>query len=1010
MSTCSSFLTALRRAAGLSMVLTGVAAAQQGSVTGRITEEATGQPMPDVRVLVTGTSLSAASSQQGVYTLRLPAGTYQLRAVRVGYQSLARSITVAAGETATLDLALKAVPYALEEVVVTATGEQLRRELGNDVGRIDATTVAQTAPVSSISQVLSGRVAGVNVLQSSGVTGQGSRIRVRGLSSVSLSNEPVVYIDGIRVASETPLSAANQNFIGGTLVSHLNDLNPEDIESIEIVKGPSAATLYGTQAANGVVRITTKRGAAGPQRWNIWVERGMLKDFNDYPDTWYSKRVGSTTTPCMPWQQALGQCQIEQLYRLSLMDDDDTTPFGTGMRSQLGGSVSGGSDLLRYFVSGESERELGVVKMPAREVDYLRTERGTDVPFEQRRPNEQKKNSGRLNVSANPTNQLNLNVASAIIANDIRLPQLGDNFQSMITSPLTGSANPAVFATTGGYGFSRPADGMGEVTYRRNTHYITSGNASWQPRTWLTARSTLGVDYLAYTDEQNVLNGQGCKTCGTERQGKRQMNRWTQSKYSVDVNATANLRATERIGSRTSVGAQYNFDRLFGVLAQADILPPGSLTLTAGAQKTLTEQTTEVKTIGQFIEQQFSLDQRLFLVGAVRVDANSAFGRDSRSATYPKVSGSFVAFEGRSGWLSDLRLRAAYGLSGLQPGALAALTYDNPVTASIFGAPNTPGAVLGATGDPELKPERSAELEGGGDIAFLDGRVRLAVTFYDKITKDALVNRNIPPSLGTTQNRIENIGTVTNRGIELSLGARVLDRPSLGWDVNVEAAGNRNRLKSLGTGVPPLVGFGFKNIPGYPLFGLWWQGLTSWSDANSDGFIGPTEVVVTDTLVFLGSTVPTRTLTLSNNVSLPRQRLTLGLMAEYKGGYVTHNVNDLFQCGFQLNCRALHDPSAPLEDQAKAQAASRAFGAYADDGTFVRLREASVTYDVAPGIARYARARGAHVVLTGRNLYMWKRTNTWDPENVTQSGDASNYSFGALAQPTTFILRLNLEY
>ena len=1000
----------LLSAAGALLLFASGAGAQQASVTGRITDDATSQPLGDVRVQVSGTSLSTMTNAQGAYTIRLSPGTYQLRAVRVGYAAAAQSVTVAEGATATANWALKSVPYALEQVVVTATGEQLRRELGNDVGRIDANSVAETAPVTNISQVLSGRVAGVNVLQSSGMTGQGSRIRVRGLSSVSLSNEPVVYIDGIRVASETPLAAANANFIGGGLVSHLNDLNPEDIESIEIVKGPSAATLYGTQAANGVVRITTKRGAVGPHRWNVWLERGMLKDFNDYPDTWFSKRVGSTTQACLPYQQALGQCQIEQLFRLSLMDDEETTPFGTGERAQQGASVSGGSELLRYFVTGESERELGVVKMPAREVTYLRAERGTDIPFEQRRPNELKKLSGRVNVSASPSSELNLNVATAFIRNDIRLPQLGDNFQSMITSPLTGSANPAVFAATGGYGFSRPADAMGEVTYRRNTHYITSGNATWQPRAWLTARSTVGLDYLAYTDEQNVLNGQGCKTCGTERQGKRQMNRWTQSKYSVDLNATANFRATARIASKTSVGAQYNFDRLFGVQAQADILPPGSLTLSAGAQKSVTEQTTEVKTIGQFIEQQFSLDDRLFIVGAVRVDANSAFGRESRSATYPKVSGSWVAFEGRSGWVNDLRVRTAYGLSGLQPTALAALTYDNPVTASIFGVPNTPGAVLGATGDAELKPERSSEIEGGADVAFLDNRIRLGLTLYDKTTKDALVNRNLPPSLGTTATRVENIGTVSNKGIEISLGATVLDGAALGWDVHVEASGNKNRLVSLGPGVPPLVGFGFQNIPGYPLFGLWWPGLTSYDDANDDGFIDPTEVVVTTGLAFHGSTVPTRTLTLSNTFTLPTRRLTLGLMAEYKGGFVTHNVNDLFQCAFQVNCRAIHDPTSSLEDQAKAVAGPRAFGAYADDGTFVRLREASARYDVGPRLARYARARGASVVLTGRNLFLWKKTNTWDPENVTQSTDASNYSFGALAQPATFIFRLNLEY
>jgi TonB-linked SusC/RagA family outer membrane protein len=982
--------------------------AQQGAVTGRITDEGTSRPLGVVWVQVVGTSIAAQSTEQGTYTIRLNPGSYQLRAVRVGYAAPAsRSVVVRPGETTNLDWVLKAAPYTLEEVVVTATGQQLSREIGNTVGKVDARRITETAPVTNLTQVLSGRVSGVDVLQSSGTTGQGARIRVRGLSSVSLSNDPIIYVDGIRVASETPLGA----FVGGGRVSHLNDLNPEEIEDIEIVKGPSAATLYGTQAANGVIRVTTKRGRAGAPQWNAWLEGGLLKDYSDYQSTYFSKAVGSTTVACLPYQAALGQCQIERLHKLSLLSDKATTPFTTGNRSQTGASVSGGSEAMRYFVSADYERELGVLKMPDLEVNYLKAERGTtDIPIEQRRPNALRMFSGRINLSATPTSQLNLNVSSAYIDSDIRLPQTGDNFQGVITSAATGSANPALYAATGGYGFSRPADALGEVTWRRNTHYITSGTATWQAMPWLSARSTVGLDYLAYTDEQNVLNGQGCKTCGTERQGKRQLWRWAQSKYSVDANATANFRPTNRIGSKTSVGAQFNFDRLFGVKSQADILPPGALTLTAGAQKTLTEETAETKTIGQYLEQQVSLDDRLFVVGAVRVDANSAFGRDSRSAVYPKVSASWVAIEGGRGMLNDVRVRAAYGQSGQQPTPLAAVTFDSAVTASIFGTANTPGAVVGAVGDPTLKPERSTEVEGGADFGFLSNRMRLGITLYDKTTKDALVNRNIPPSLGTTAARIENIGTVNNKGIEVSLNARVLDRPSLGWDVQVEAAGNKNRLKSLGPGVPPLVGFGFKNIPNYPLFGIWWQEFKSFADANNDGFIDPTEVVVSDTLEFLGSSVPTRTITLSNTFALLSNRLRLAFLTEYKSGFVSLDVNSLFSCAFQRNCQALHDPAASLEDQAAAIAGPRAFGAYADDGTFVRLREASVAYDISPRFARYGRARSATVVLTARNVFLWTGFSSWDPENVTQSTDASNYNFGQQAQPLVLILRFNLGF
>lgn len=1003
----------LRWTVGLCAIAAGPLLAQQGTVAGRITDETTGQPLAAVWVQVVGTSIAAQSTEQGTYTIRLSPATYQLRTVRVGYAAPPpRSVTVRAGETATLDWALRAAPYTIEGVVVTATGEQLTREVGNTVGKIDGSALAQSAPIKNISELLSGRVAGVDVLQGNGTTGQAARIRLRGLSSVSLSNDPVVYVDGIRIASETPDDFGA--FVGGGRVSHLNDLNPDEIEDIEIVKGPSAATLYGTQAANGVIRITTKRGRAGAAQWNVWLEGGVLQDPIEYPSTYFSKRVGSTTAACLPYEQALGTCQIEQLYKLSLLEDDRTTPFTLGSRHQTGVSVSGGSEAIRYFVSADFERELGTAKMPDSEVELLKAERGTgDIPFEQRRPNELRMFSGRVNVSATPSSQVSVNVSSGYIDNDIRLPQTGDNFQSFINAALTGSANPAVFAATGGYGFSRPADAGAEETWRRNQHYINSATATWQARSWLTARSTVGLDYLAYTDEQNVLNGQGCRTCATatgspERQGKRLLQRWAQSKYSVDANATANLRVTNRVSSKTSVGAQFNYDRLFGVLSEADILPPGALTLSAGAQKVLTEQTAETKTIGQYVEQQFGLDDRLFVVGAVRVDANSAFGRDSRSAVYPKVSASWVTLEGRRGWLNDLRLRAAYGQSGQQPTPLAAVTFDSAVTASIFGAANTPGAILGASGDPKLKPERSSEIEAGADFGFLNSRMRLGLTVYDKTTKDALVNRNLPLSLGTTQTRIENIGTVNNKGVEVSFNARVLERPSFGWDLQLEMAGNKNRLKSLGPGVPPLVGFGFKNIPNYPLFGLWWQNLKSYNDANNDGFIDPSEVVVSDTLEFIGPTVPVRTATLSNTFSFLRNRLRLNLLTEYKGGYVSHNVNSLFSCAFQRNCRALHDPTASLEDQAKAIAGPRAFGAYGEDASFIRLREASVVYEMSPRIANYVRARTATVVFSGRNLLMSTPFGSWDPENVTQSTDATNYNFGQQPQPRVFTLRLNL--
>ncbi|MSR03513.1 MAG: SusC/RagA family TonB-linked outer membrane protein [Gemmatimonadetes bacterium] len=1000
-------------ALALGFLVTSQAAAQQATVSGKVTDESNGQPLVGARVQATTQQVYAVTNQQGQYTIRgVTGGPHTFRVFMLGYASQTKSVTVAAGGGVTLDWSLKSVPFQLEEIVTTATGEQASRELGNTVGKIQAAQLVETSPTTNLMQVLSGRVSGVTVMQSNGTSGTGARIRIRGLSSVSLSNDPLLYVDGIRVAAD----AAAGGFVGGSTVSKLNDLNPEEIESIEIVKGPSAATLYGTQAANGVIRVTTKRGRAGAPLWNSWIEGGGIKDTYHYPSTYFNSRVGALNSDCFTWQEKAGVCQVAQRNVLDLLNPQATTPFTTGFRNQLGTSVAGGTDVMRYFVSAESELETGVLKLADAEADFLATKRGlatvADLPHSQVRPNHFNKYNFRLNLNASPRSNLEVSVSSGVVVNNIRLPQTGDNFQSMIGTAMFGSANPALFPATGGYGFSRPANSIGEETYRKNDHFINSGTVNWRPFSWLSSRGTFGLDYLNYVDEQNVFRGQGCLTCGTENQGKRMFNRSIDTKYTVDLNSTAQYTLTGRIGAKTSLGVQYNHDKLFAVNGQADILPPGIIALSAGAQKSLSEVTFDVITLGTYVEQQVSLDDRLFLSGALRIDDNSAFGAASRSAYYPKVAGSWVAIEPKDGGLlNSLRLRAAFGVTGQSPRPLDALTYATPVTASIFGQPAVPGVTLGGLGDAGLKPERSREFETGFDAGFLNNRVNFEVTYYNKKTSDALVQRTQPFSLGGVSARLENVGVVTNEGVEISINARVIEKKSITWDVQVEASGNKNRLVSLAPGVPPIVGFGFKNIPGYPMFGLWWQGLTGFADKNGDGAIDPSEVTVTDTLMFLGSTVPSRNLAVNTSLSLFNNRLRIGGQFDYRGGFVTLNVNGLFQCAFQVNCQALHDPSVSLKEQAKAIAGPRAFGAYGENAEHLRLREASITYTGSKSLAGLFGARTMNITLTGRNLYLKTFGFTsWDPENNTQSVDGPNYNFVQQAQPLIGIFRVNLGF
>ena len=1004
----------LARSAFATVAMASTAAAQAGTITGKVTDDATGAGLAGARVQIIGHQQFAISTAQGVYQIRnVSPGAYTLRLVMLGYGAQQKPVTVAAGQPATLDWSVKQAPFQLEQIVVTATGEQFKRELGNSVARIEAPQLVNQAQTPDLSSVLNGRIAGVTVIQNDGVAGSGSRIRIRGISSASLSNDPLLYVDGIRVAERgVPLSV----YAGGGSPSFLNDINPEDIESIEVVKGPSAATLYGTQAANGVIRITTKRGKPGPARWNIYTEHGRVEDPNKYLSVWFSQRQGGGGQ-CFPFQKALGQCAIAGLFTKDILREPETSPLKKAYRSQYGVQVNGGTDAARYFVGAELEDQGGMFKMPKSEIAFIKTLRGADavIPANQLEPNSLRKVNVRGNLSINLSNKADFSVNTGFVNTDNLIPQTGDNLEGVFAAATYGTADPTAPSP---FGFARPAYGFANTIYRKNNHFIQSGNLNFRPFNWLSSRATAGLDYIGYEDQALARNGESCPFCGNG-DGYRSLNRFQSYKYSLDLGATATFKLTKRIGSKTSVGGQYGKDNLTASLNLGQVLAPGGETFTGAANKTSSELTVRSVTFGTYVEQQFSLDDRFFVTGAVRVDQNSSFGRNSRSATYPKIGSSLVIMEPRdAGFLSSLRLRAAYGASGLQPGPLDAVQFYTGTTNALFGG-SAPGVSLGnltsflsGLGNPLLRPERSKEIEAGFDAGFFRNRLTLEATFYQKNTSDALVQRLLPGSLGSVQARTDNVGRVRNEGIELSLSARVLDKSSLQWDVQLELAGNRNRLVALGEGVPPITGFGFQQRPGYPLYGLWWPKISSYSDKNKDGFIDPSEVTATDTAGFLGATIPARTASLNTNLSLFKGKLRIGGQVEYKGGFVSHEVSTMFQCLFIQNCQYLTDPTTSLANQARSVVG--VFGDWVEDASFVRLREANVAYTLP---AKWARAVGSSNVvatLTGRNLLHYlPHFGGWDSEVSTQaglSGDGPNYNFVQPGQPRYITFRLQLTY
>ncbi|HEY4306301.1 MAG TPA: TonB-dependent receptor plug domain-containing protein, partial [Gemmatimonadaceae bacterium] len=398
-------------------------------VTGRVTEAATGAPIPDARVAVIGTGLTASTNGEGRYTIRnAPVGTVEVRVLRVGFQEMKKSVQTANDQTATLDFAMTQAVLQLADVVTTATGETRRVELGNAVSNVEVGQISEQQTVRNMSDVLNARVAGVSV-ESGMQAGVGSRIRIRGSNSVSLDNAPIYIVDGVRMTSQTSFAYS----LGSAQPTRVDDINPDDIESIEIVKGPSAATLYGTAASNGVVLITTKKGKAGKPQWTTFIEGGVLVDrANNYPTNATLQGHSPSGTPltaqgaCLLPMVAAGTCIPDSLQTLNLWKDWHCTQvfstgqkncqnnlgitdIGTGNRSHFGAQLSGGADVARYFVSADRENENGVFQLP--QFEQQRYDSLGIAPHDwMDRPNALARNTFRLNVNSAVTPKFDLGV------------------------------------------------------------------------------------------------------------------------------------------------------------------------------------------------------------------------------------------------------------------------------------------------------------------------------------------------------------------------------------------------------------------------------------------------------------------------------------------------------------------------------------------------------------------------------------------------------------------------
>ncbi len=1021
-------------AAALLLALAASARAQQaGTVAGQVRDAGTDRPVAGAQVIVVGTTLGSLTAADGRYAIRgVPARQVTLRVLRLGYAEKAAALTVPAGGTVTHDFVLEETAVEIAAIVTTVTGQQRRLEVGNNIAQVKAASIVETQAITNAAELLTARTPGVAVFDGT-QTGAGVRVRIRGLSSLSLSNNPIYVLDGVRVEGGSGSSTLD---VGGTLPARINDLNPEEIESIEVVKGPSASTLYGTDASNGVVVITTKRGIAGRAQWTYFTEQTAIQDRNHYPTAywgWTAKSARNNTTQCYLFQVTSGACAQDSVTSYNLMKDPQATPLGTGYRQQHGMQVRGGSETVRYFLHGEWEDENGRLKIPEFDQQWLGA-RGLSLLSDQQSPNHLRRATARANVDIALSKNADVSFSTGYIASDLRLPISDDSNVNGVAGNTYGGPGFKYNLSSAGdtlYGWRQftPRSVYQQVTEQSLQRVVNSIHTNIRPAAWLALRGTFGLDYIGRRDTQLCRFAECPDMAGmapvNNRLGFKIDNRINTFSYTVDAAATATRQVSKSVDSRTTAGLQfirYLYDRNG---AMGTTLPPGATTVTAGAVRTADESTSETRTLGGFLEQQVSLKDRLFVTGALRTDRNSAFGADFHTAYYPKLSVSWIAsdesFFPKPHWLNSLRLRTAYGASGVQPGTTDALPYFAPT--QVLGENGyAPGVVFSALGNTHLKPERSTELEGGFDLTFWNNRISTEITYYNKISRDALVSRVLPPSLGTgLTSRFENLGEVQNRGWEGLVNAQVVRSHFFGWDFILNGSANTNEIISLG-GLPNLVlSSTQRHVKGYPLYGWWMRPLKSWQDKNGNGIIeynaDPTksEIVVGDTAEYMGSPVPRYSVTYVNGLDFFNRRLRLAGMLDYKGGYKMYNNTERIRCASRNNCRGLIDPKASLFEQARVIAVrvhpARTVAGFIEDGAFVRFRELSLSYNLPEAwVSRVLHARGLGATLAARNLgVLWTDYTGVDPEAYGTTGDAPS-EFQAFAPPTYLAFRLNLNF
>lgn len=806
------YLTRLLTMLLASLVAVPVAQAQQGAtVTGKVTAEG-GAPVAFASVVLAGLGLGATTREDGVYSIAVPAARVNNQRLDVtvraiGYQSRTQQVTLSSG-TQTVNFTLTVNPLRLGEVVVTGAGTASSIErLGAVVSTVKSEEILKSNELNAV-QALAAKAPGVVVTASSGEPGASSFIIIRGQKSIEGTSQPIFVVDGVPVDNSTIVTTFET--AGTQAMNRMADLNPADIESVEILKGAAAAAIYGARAGAGVVLITTKRGQSGAPKWNYRASYSQDQVNTEYP---LQRKFGQGTGGAAAVCGGVGCRLTGASFGPALAPGTQTYDhfkemFETGSTLDNSLSLSGGTERSSFYLSLGYTNQDGFII--GRNDSYTRT---TALVKGNLELNEKLRIGSMVNFAATQGSfiQKGSNL-SGLLLGALRTPPEFDNrnYIDEATGLQRSYRYPRPTATSQYLtrGYDNPFFIVNNI---KNTSDVGRSfgnvNIDYAPLSWLTLKYTLGADYSSDARIEGLPPSNSSDPTG-------QIDRANYTILQIDHNLIAQAQKDWNDWTTTSltVGQNLNSRRYeqLQVRGRGFISPDlFQLSNTISSNLLPLDYESLVRLESYFFEGKLDLWDQFYLTGGVRNDASSTFGVSVRRNWFPKASAAweaskYLGINSGQGLLSYLKVRAAYGEVGREPAPYQVFSgyavgqFGDGWTTGLNSAQagNAGIAISAAKGQDRLKPERNKEFEAGLDLAFFDSRVDAGFTIYDGKSTDVILSLPVPPSTGYTS-QVQNAAEITNKGMEISVNWRAVTTPAVAWTLGAQYARNRNKVTNL---------------------------------------------------------------------------------------------------------------------------------------------------------------------------------------------------------------------